>query len=256
MIGAASSRAPRSLRLIRRLIAFAGRRILRLKLELVGAENLPRAADGRPAGGWIAAGLPHVTWIEPFVMLVLLPPEPRLIWFGDGRVIERSRWRRFVSGRLGGIEPIWPGGGAKAFAAHVAAVEGVIDAGAIFAMFPEAGPAVPPGFARPVQPGIGYFALRSRASIVPIVFGGTHELFLGRQIQMRVLPAASWHRLAGVAPDTAPPDPGSPAERDLATAIAAGLAALTAAEVARAHASTEPAPGTRKRALWLTHAFR
>lgn len=250
LIGAASPRAPRSLRLLRRLIAFAGRRVLRFKLELVGAENLPRDGDWRAAGGWIAAGLPHVTWIEPFVMLVLLSPEPRLIWFGDGRVMERSRWRRFVFGRLGGIEPIWPGGGAQAFGAHVAAVQRATAAGAVFAMFPEAGPAVPPGFARPLQAGIGYFALRSGAPIVPIVFGGTHELFLGRHIQMRVLPP-----IAAPGGD-APPPPGTDGERSAAAAIAAALQAGTAEAIAAAHAATEPPPGAPKRALWLTHAFR
>ena len=76
LIGDPSPRASRLLRFLRRTIDFLGRRVLRFRLELVGEENLPRDASGRVLGGWIAAGLPHVTWIEPFVMLVLLPPEP------------------------------------------------------------------------------------------------------------------------------------------------------------------------------------
>jgi hypothetical protein len=245
-----------AIRLLHRIFGLIGRRLLGFRLELLGAENLPRAADGRLAGGWIAAGLPHATWIEPFVMMVLLPPEPRLIWFGDGRVIERSAWRRIVFRRLGGIVPIWPGGGSQAFAGHAAAVQHVVGAGAVFAMFPERGDAVPPGTARPLAPGVGYFALRSGAPIVPIVFGGTHELYRGRRIQMRVQPAQTPGQLAGISADGPPPRPGSRAERNAARAIAAALRAQTAGPVDAAHRATEPPPGTRKRWRWLTHAFR
>ena len=59
--------------------------------------------------------MPHVTWIEPFVMLVLLPPELRLTWFGDARVRERSVWRRAIMPRLGRVVPIRPRGGPEAF---------------------------------------------------------------------------------------------------------------------------------------------
>ena len=256
LIGDVSARTPVAVRGLRTVFGFLGRRVLGFRLELIGAENLPRGADGGPSGGWIAAGLPHVTWIEPFVMTVLLPAEPRLIWFGDGRVIERSRWRRVLLPRLGGIVPIWPGGGPSAFDEHVEAVGRVVAAGAVFALFPEAGPPATPGSARPIAGGIGYFALRSGAPVVPIVFGGTHELYRGRRIRMRVLPTPSWQQLAGLKADARPPEKGTTADRDAAEAIAAGLHAYTAEAVAQEHAASEPAPGTRKRWRWLTHAFR
>ena len=178
-------------------------RLLGFRLELVGAEHLPRDSEGRPVGGWIAAGLPHVTWVEPFVMLVLLPAEPRLVWFGDARAMERSWLRRVAFRSLGGVVPIHPGGGPEAFEGHVAAVQAVVHGGAVFALFPERGPAVPPGEARPIAPGIGYFGLRSGAPIVPIVFGGTHELYRGRRIRM--------HSCRPCAPPTWPPRHRSPA---------------------------------------------
>ena len=255
LFGRPSPRAPVAWRVVRGACRLVGRG-LGFRLELVGAEHLPRDAFGRPSGGWIAAGLPHVTWVEPFVMLVLLPPEPRLIWFGDGRVIERSWWRRLLLPRLGGMVPIWPGGGPEAFTSHVAAVRTVVDAGAVFALFPESGPAVPPGTARPIAPGIGYFALRTGAPIVPVVFGGTHDLYLGRRIRMVVLPPVTAEALAGLAPGSLLPAPETPEEREAAHRIAARLHALSAAAVAEAHRATEPPPGRRKRWRWLTDAFR
>ena len=245
-------RAPLALRLLRRTFGLVGRWLLGLRLELVGADHLPRDAAGRPVGGWIAAGLPHVTWIEPFVMLVLLPVEPRLVWFGDARAMERSRPRRIAFRFLGGVVPIQPGGGPEAFEDHVAAVREVVARGGVFALFPERGPAVAAGLARPVAPGIGYFGLRSDAPIVPLVFGGSHELYRGRRIQLRVLPAvraadlAAEASLSGAIAD----------ERDAAHAVATALHALTAQAVAEAHLATEPPPGTVRRWRWLTHAFR
>ena len=53
-----------------------------------------------------------------------------------------------------------------------------------------------------IAPGIGYFGLRSGAPIVPMVFGGTHELYRGRRIQ-HARPAAP------SAPPTWPPRPRS-----------------------------------------------
>jgi 1-acyl-sn-glycerol-3-phosphate acyltransferase len=229
-------------------------RLLRFRLVLEGAEHLPRTADGRPAGGWIAAGLPHRTWIDPFVLALLLPLEPRLHWLGDGRAIYRSRLRRLVFGRIGGVVPIWPGGGRMAFERHADAARRIIGAGAVFALFPEVGPAVPLDRARPLSPGVAYFSLRAEAPIVALVVGGGHELFLGRTIILRVLPPVTARELAGLQPDEPTPAAGTPAERDVADRATRALEALTAAAVAELLARAEPPPGTRKRWRWLTTA--
>jgi 1-acyl-sn-glycerol-3-phosphate acyltransferase len=239
-------------RVLRLAFGLVGRYGLGFRLELLGAEHLPRDEAGRPVGGWIAVGVPHVTWIEPFVMLVLLPSRLRLTWFGDGRVLERSAWRRMLLPRLGRVEPIWPGGGPDDFAQHVDAVERTVRRGDVFALFPERGHGTQPGRARPFAPGIGYFALRTGVPIVPIVFGGTHELYRGRRIRAQVLPPllardlAAEASLGGAVLD----------ERDAARAVAALLGAMVADAVAAAHRATEPPPGAAKRWRWLTHAFR
>lgn len=223
--------------------------------RLVGAQNLPVGPGGRPEGGWIAAVAPHRTWIDPFVLFELLPLEPRLVWFGDGRAIFGSWWRRLFVRRIGGVVPIWPGGGLRAFESHVSAVRSVLEAGAVFAIFPEVGPPAPPDRARPLAPGLGYFALRSGAPIVPMVLGGTHELYLRRRMQLRVLPPMTARQLARIAPHEPLPEPGSRAERAAARGIVAELECFIAPDVARAYAATEPPPTFRKRWGWLGELF-
>jgi 1-acyl-sn-glycerol-3-phosphate acyltransferase len=244
-------------RLYRFLLAF-GRmigRLLRIRLRLEGGEHLPRTADGRPEGGWIAVGVPHRTWVDPFVLALLLPIEPRLVWLGDGRAIFRSPLRRIVFRRIGGVIPIWPGGGRDAVDAHFAGAQAALEAGAVFALFPEVGPAVPVDRARMFGAGVGYVALRTGAPVVPLILGGTHELYLGRRIVLRVLPPVAARDLAGLGPGDALPPPGSREEREAAHRIVAALHALTAGAVAATHNAAEPRPGARKRWRGLTHLF-
>jgi 1-acyl-sn-glycerol-3-phosphate acyltransferase len=252
-VGAPSPRAPVLYRLLLRLCRLIARGVLRFDLDLEEGGYLPRRSDRARAGGWIAAALPHRTWVDPFVLALLLPVEPRLVFLGDGRAIFRSPVRRLIFRLVGGVVPIWPGGGPTAFEAHSRAADSVVRAGAVFALFPEVGPPVPAERARPLGAGLGYFALRTGALIVPLVVGGTHELYLGRRISLRVLPPVDWRALGARPPDAIAPSPGSAAERELAHRIVEAFHALTAEAVADAYRSTEPPPGTPKRARWLTH---
>ena len=59
------------------------------------------------------------------------------------------------------------------------------------------------GTARPFGSGLAYFALRTGAPIVPLVLGGTDELFRGRRFRLEILEPVTWQSLAGVAPGIA-----------------------------------------------------
>lgn len=225
-----------------------------LRLELRGAENLPRDARGRPAGGWMAVPVPHRRWIDPFLLLLLLPIEPRLAFFADGRVLVKTRLRRLLFRLLGGMVPVWPRGGAKAFWAHIEAARKVLEAGAVFVIFPEAGPPSPPDRTRLIEPGLGYLAMRTGVPLVPMVIGGTGELYRGRRLILTVLPATTAQELAGRPAGAALPEPGSHDEREAARRIADAFAERLANPVAELHAEIERASGgDRKRWRWMTH---
>ena len=255
LIGSASPRPSFAYRLIGVVVRFLGRFVFGFRVEVGGREHLPSDATGGLAGGWILAGLPHRTWVDPFVVFDALPRSPRLVFFGDGPAIYRSAWRRWLVRRVGGVIPIWPGGGHAAVDAHLAGAIAALDAGAIVCLFPESGPPTPPGTARPFGLGVAYFALRANRPIVPMVLGGTHELYRGRRFRLEIQPAVTARELAGLAPDTPMPEPWSSAERRLAHVIATSLHDRLAGPVAAVHAVSEPPAGTAKRWRWLQTAW-
>jgi 1-acyl-sn-glycerol-3-phosphate acyltransferase len=242
----------RALRLVWRALAFA----LRVRLELQGAEHLPRDVGGGPAGGWIAAVVPHRTWVDPFVPWVLLPAKPRFAFFGDARTMARSPLRRFLLRRLGGVIPIPAGRDPRTVDLHFEAARRVLAAGAIFMVMPESGPASRVGELRRLGSGMAYIALRNDVPIVPLVLGGNHELFLGRRIVLRVLPQLDPRELAGLPPGAPLPARGSTAERAAAHDLSAGFAAAVGPTLPEVHRDAEPPPGARKRGLALTRLFR
>lgn len=242
----------RLLRLTWRLVAA----LLRIRLDVAGLENLPTGPDGRPAGRWIAAVMPHRTWIDPFVPWIALPVRPRLAFFGDARTMARSPIRRFVLARLGGVIPIPAGHDPATVEVHFEAARSALDAGMVFCLMPETGPASEPGRIRRLGSGLGYIALRNRVPIVPIVLGGNDELYLGRRVVLRVLAPLDPLELAGLDTAAGAPTAGAPAERAAVHHLLGALDELVAGPVAEAHAQANLGAGTTHRGRFLTHLFR
>lgn len=253
--GSATSRPGLTYRLLRGLW-WSMARSLRIHMTIEGRENLPLDAAGRPSGRWIAAGIPHRTWIDPFVPWILLPSTPRLAFFGDARTMARSPLRRWVVARLGSVIPIPAGRDPQVVAKHLEAAREVLDAGAVFLLMPETGLASELGSIRRLGSGMGYMALRNRAPIVPLVFGGNHELYFGRRIIMRVLPALDPLELAGLPPKAPLPAQGSNEEREAVHRLTKALVEGVALSVAEVHARAVGMEGNRKRGLFLTTLFR
>ena len=216
-------------------------------MRVSGLGQLPRDATGRPAGGWICVGLPHRTWVEPVLLVAHLPASPRLAMMADAGTVSRSAWRRRLVGLVGGVLPVGRDAPSRGLAAHAAAVAEAIDAGAVFSLFPEIGPPARPPALRRVSVAPAYLALRTGAPLVPVVFGGTDELFLGRRIEMRVLPPI-------YAPRSVPP-PGSNAERLAARRLHAELLARVTPAAAAAHSAAQPSASTRRRWRWLSGPY-
>jgi 1-acyl-sn-glycerol-3-phosphate acyltransferase len=168
----------------------------------------------------------------------------------------RSPLRRSIVRRLGGVIPIPAARDPATVTIHLEAAAAALEAGTVFMLMPETGPASAPGALRRLGGGMAYVALRSRAPIVPLVIGGNDELFFGRRIILRVTPALDPFELAGLDPAGPPPIPGSAEERGAAHRLTKAFASRVAEAVLDAHARSLPPPGTRKRGRFLTTLFR
>ena len=233
----------RVLRLVARFVIFV---VFRIRIRTSGQEHLPK-------GGYLLVGAAHRGWMDPLVVMHAIPTEPRAWFLGSAPSTFTSRWRERLIHRLGGLLPVWRGG--VGIDQHIASARAVIANGAVFAQMPEGTVSGPPGKLGPFRAGWAVIALRTDAPVVPLAIAGTEELYVGRRIASRVLPATSVRALAGLAPGDPFPAEGSREELALAHRMCDSLAALLGPEVETLYPWTVDPPGhprrLKARLTWL-----
>lgn len=232
------------LRLVARFVIFV---IFRIHIETSGRELLPSG------GGYLLIGAAHRGWMDPFVVMHAIPPEPRAWFLGSGPSTFTGHWRERLIHRLGGLLPVWRGG--LGVDGHVASARAVVGNGGVFVQMPEGTVSGPPGRIGPFRPGAALIAIRTGAPIVPLAMAGTEELYIGRRLASKVLAPTSALALLGDAWDGVVPDPGSRAELELAKVLSDRFEALLGPEVEALQPKTVDPPDhprrLRKRLTWL-----
>ena len=150
-------------------------------IEVKGLENLPRE------GGYILAGN-HLSWIDPFLMLLGAPASPKIYFVAAREEVESPAWRKFMIDRAKGIIPVdrqnFTPRGMRNLADQASEV---LAGGGVLGIFPEGDVSgIETGKLLPFKKGLGYFAAQSGAPIVPVAFRGTKELWLRKRIVMVV----------------------------------------------------------------------
>jgi 1-acyl-sn-glycerol-3-phosphate acyltransferase len=233
----------RLLRLVARFVIFV---VFRFRIRTSGRENLP-------AGGYLLVGAAHRGWMDPFVVMHALPTEPRAWFLGSAPSTFTTRWREALVHRLGGLLPVWRGG--IGVEQHVASARAVVANGAVFAQMPEGTVSGPPGRLGPFRTGWAIIALRTDAPIVPFAMVGTEDLYIGKRMISRILPATTARALAGLEPGAPLPPAGSRDELDAAHRMSEALAAILGPVVEELHPLTLDPPGhprrLRRRLTWL-----
>lgn len=236
--------AYRIVRLLARAVLFG---IFRFRIRTEGQEHLPAA------GGYFLVAAAHRGWMDPFVVMHAIPPTPRAWFLGSGPSTFTSPWRERLIHRIGGLLPVWRGG--VGIEQHVAAARAVTGNGAVFVQMPEGTVSGPPGRLGPFRTGWAVIAERTDAPIVPLAMAGTEDLYLGRRMASRVLPATTARALAGLGPDAEFPAAGSRAELELARTMSERLTERLAPAVEELHAWTIDPPDHprrfRRRLTWL-----
>lgn len=240
-----SPRAGLVLRVLAAIGTFIGRHIAGLQWSVEGREHLP--AGGR----YILACALHRSWIDAPLLVAAMPLEPRVWYIGSGPAAFRARWSQWLLRLIGGILPVYRGG--VDVDVHVDAATAVLDAGGVFGIFPEGSRRGDPFVPEPFRRGIGLIGLRTGVPIVPVILGGTWELYRGRRIVFRVLPPTSARQLAGIG---VVPDPGSAEELVAARAATAGLQALMTPHIEVLARACDDSPTVPRHWHWLTHLVR
>lgn len=232
----------RALRLLARFVLFG---VFRFRIRTAGQEHVP-------AGGYLLVGAAHRGWMDPFVVMHALPAEPRAWFLGSAPSTFTSRWRERLVHAIGGLLPVWRGG--VRIDQHVESARAVVGHGGVFVQMPEGTVSGPAGRIGPFRIGWAVIALRIEAPIVPLAMAGTEELYIGRRMASRVLPATSPGQLVpgwdGVVPAA-----GSREELELARRMTEALEALLGPAVEELQPFTVDPPGRRRmlrdRLTWL-----
>ncbi len=174
----------RTARAIQTWIAMTGIRLvaryaLRLRIEVTGREQIPRGE------AMIVVGGPHRNWIDGFLMLYVMPNQPRMVFLGSENA-QRIWWRRLVLWLTGAFQPV-----STSSALNRDALEAglhVLERGDRLGIFPEgwdhmSDPAREIGSLRR---GVAFMAQHSQRRVLPISIAGTTELWRGKTLRMQI----------------------------------------------------------------------
>jgi 1-acyl-sn-glycerol-3-phosphate acyltransferase len=165
-------RAPLRFLAARALLRLLLGSVLRVRFE--GIERLP--------SGPCLLACNHLSWVDPFLLLGWLPASPRVHFLGRRSAIYNRRWKQWVLRFMGGVIPVESGE-----LAHVSeAVRGVLVRGGVVAIFPEGGVGDAEGSLLRLRHGVAHFAAESGVPVATAGLAGTHELWRGKPVTVRV----------------------------------------------------------------------
>lgn len=143
----------------------------------------PAGLDRLPAGPAIYC-FNHLGWVDPFVLMAVLPMRPRLYFFGPKEEDMRVGARNRVMAWTGSAVPFRP---EKDNLLSVARrVQAILSSGAVLAIAGEGRIHASESELWPIDEGTAFFALRASVPIVPIAINGTSWLHLGATVTVRV----------------------------------------------------------------------
>lgn len=197
------------------------------RLRVIGREHLP----GTP----VIVCANHLGWTDAFLVIVLLPMEPRIYVLGERDTVLLTGFRtRFVDT----LQIMVPLDRARPLEA-MRTMTGLLRRGGSLLIFPEGKLGTEEGALQALQPGAAHLSLLTGVPLLPVGFTGTRELWLRRTLTLRIGP---------------PLDPATFAGGESRERMRAMTAALDAAM--RALLPGDPArPRFKPLRDWLTNLF-
>jgi 1-acyl-sn-glycerol-3-phosphate acyltransferase len=167
---------------IRLWLALAGKGLLRLKVEVEGLEHVPA---GEPL---ILAAAPHRNWIDPFLLLSVMPATPRLYFVGAAHVFSNERWKRLAIDLAGGMVPVSTSGRGQPNREAIELSLAILGVGNRVGIFPEGWVKGSASEVEPLRRGVAFLSEHSQCRVLPIGLAGTMELWRGKTLRVRIAP--------------------------------------------------------------------
>jgi 1-acyl-sn-glycerol-3-phosphate acyltransferase len=205
-------------RRIKLWLTLVGKGLLRFNIEIEGLELVPR---GEPL---IVAAAPHRNWIDPFLILLVLPPLPRTYFLAAADTTGNRWWKRIAIELAGGMVPVATRGQLNRDGLELSLA--ILEHGNRVGIFPEGWEAKPDPEILPLKRGVAFISQHSGRRVLPVALAGTTDFWRGKTLRIRIAPplealapGASRHDeqtyvdgLRAVLQDAMPPQPNEPAD--------------------------------------------
>ena len=167
-------------RRIKLWLTLVGKGLLRFNLEVEGLELVPR---GEPL---IVAAAPHRSWIDPFLVLQILPPLPRTYFLAAADTTGNRWWKRMAIELAGGMVPVATRGQLNREGLELALA--ILEGGNRVGIFPEGWGPKPDPEIMPLKRGVAFISLHSGRRVLPVALAGATDLWRGKTLRVRIAP--------------------------------------------------------------------
>ncbi len=167
-------------RRIKLWLTLVGKGLLRSNIEVEGLALVPR---GEPL---IVAAAPHRNWIDPFLILQVLPPLPRTYFLAAADTTGNRWWKRVAIELAGGMVPVATRGRLNRDGLELSLA--ILERGNRVGIFPEGWGAKPDPAIMPLKRGVAFISQHSSRRVLPVALAGTTNLWRGKALRVRIAP--------------------------------------------------------------------
>jgi 1-acyl-sn-glycerol-3-phosphate acyltransferase len=167
-------------RRIKLWLALVGKGLFRFQIEVEGLEHVP---PGEPL---IVAAAPHRGWLDPFLVLIVLPPLPRTYFLAAVGLPGDRWWKRLALHIAGGMVPVATGGQLNREGLTLALA--ILAQGNRVGLFPEGWADKPDPQVMPLKRGVAFLSEHSGRRVLPVALAGPRELWRGKTLRVRIAP--------------------------------------------------------------------
>jgi 1-acyl-sn-glycerol-3-phosphate acyltransferase len=167
-------------RRIKLWLTLVGKGLLRFNIEVEGLELVPRGES------LIVAAAPHRNWIDPFLILQVLPPLPRTYFLAAADTVGNRWWKRLFIELAGGMVPVATRGQLNRDGLELAL--GILERGNRVGIFPEGWGGKPDPEIMPLKRGVAFISQHSGRRVLPVALAGATDLWRGKTLRVRIAP--------------------------------------------------------------------